>query len=252
MHAPSSRDARRLYGDLAWTWPIISPQEHYEGEAEAAHALLREHSREPGKTLLHLGCGGGHLDRTLKKHYEVTGVDASEAMLDLARQLNPEVTYVHGDMRRVRLGGTFDAVAVFDSIDYMLTKEDLRAAFVTAHEHLRPGGVFVTYAEETTERFRQNRAKVTVRSKGDVHIVFLENAFDPDPSDTMFENVFVYLIRRDGRLEVETDRHLSGLFPFRTWLDLLNEVGFEVRPATPRPGFSRGEGFPWFVGVKPG
>jgi SAM-dependent methyltransferase len=251
MDAVVPEDIRRLYGDLAWTWPILSPPEHYVGEAEEAHRNIREHIRREARTLLHLGSGGGHLDRTLKNHYRVTGVDVSESMLELARALNPEVTYARGDMRTVRMGKTYDAVAIFDSIDYMLSKEDLRAAFVTAHEHLRPGGIFLTYAEDTKERFQQNRSRVTVQSKGDVHVVFLENAFDPDPTDTMFENTFIYLIRKDGRLQVETDRHLSGLFPFQTWLDLLRDVGFEVRVVPPGPEPSSGNDVPWFACVRP-
>ncbi len=249
MSDPSA-DARRLYGDLAWTWPIISPPEEYEAEAEEAYRLLREHGGREPKTLLDLGCGGGHFDRTLQKHARLTGVDVSESMLGLARALNPEVTYVRGDMRSVRLGKTFDAVAIFDSIDYMLSEEDLRAAFLTAHAHLEPGGVFLTCAEETKEGFRQNRSKVTVRSKGGVHIAFLENAFDPDPADTTFENTFVYLIRRGGDLGIETDRHLCGLFPFQTWLSLLRDVGFEVRVVAPRSAPPGGNESPWLVCLK--
>jgi len=38
----------------------------------------------------------------------------------------------------------------------------------------------------------------------------------------------VYLIRRDGQLQIETDRHLGGLFPLDTWLSLLRDAGFRV------------------------
>jgi len=36
----------------------------------------------------------------------------------------------------------FDDVAIFDSIDCMLTEGDMRASFITALTHLKPGGVF--------------------------------------------------------------------------------------------------------------
>lgn len=248
MATAGSSDQQRLYDDLAWTWPIISPPADYVPEAERARELIQGHLRTRARTLLHLGCGGGHLDFTLKRHIDVTGVDVSEAMLSLARRLNPNVSYVAGDMRTVRLGRTFDAAAVFDSIDYMLTLEDLRAAFETAHAHLEVGGVFLTYAEQTTERFRQNETRVTSRSADGVDITFIENAFDPDPGDWTFENTFVYLIRRGGRLDIETDRHLSGLFPFQTWIDLLEETGFEVTTVGSDPGDE--EKIPWFVCVK--
>jgi hypothetical protein len=32
----------------------------------------------------------------------------------------------------------------------------------------------------------------------------------------------------DGSVEVHHDRHVEGLFPRRTWLDLLAGVGFEA------------------------
>ncbi len=238
----------RLYRDLAWTWPIISPHEDYVEEAETALRLMRAHARIPVRTLLHLGCGGGHLDWTLKRELEIVGVDRSEDMLALARSLNPEVRYEIGDMRAADLGKTFDAVAVFDSITYMRTLEDLRATFRTARRHLNEGGVFVTYAEETPNRFRQHRTRVTTSARGDVTITFVEHAFDPDPKDTVFETDFVFLIRRRGGLEVETDHHEGGLFPRETWLRALEEAKFDARVV--EPDSPEGDGIPWFVAVK--
>lgn len=240
-------DQGRLYGDLSWTWPIISPPDQYIEEAEKAIELIRAHARIPVKTLLHLGCGGGHLDRTLKRHVDVLGIDVSEDMLVLARAMNPGIRYRVGDMRSLRLEEAFDAVAAFDSITYMLSVDDLRAACRTAYRHLKVGGVFLTYAEETAERFRSNRTRVTTSSEGDVTITFVEHAFDSDPSDTIFETDFVYLIRRSGQLTIETDRHEGGLFPLETWLRLLQDVGFETETVTGPP---EEDAIPWFVGMK--
>jgi SAM-dependent methyltransferase len=217
-----------MYGDLAWTWPIISAPETYVQESEQFCALIRQHSRIEPQTLLNLGCGGGHNDHTLKRHFRVTGVDVSEAMLGLARRRNPEVSYLLGDMRTLRLGEVFDCVTAFDSLSYMLTEEDLGAAFQTAFSHLRPGGVFVTYQETNPATFEQNRVAHQAGTQGDVEIVFIENEYDPDPSDATVESTFVYLIRRGGRLQVEVDHHLGGIFPTETWLAGLRDAGFEV------------------------
>lgn len=251
LQVSSSNDKRRLYGDLAWTWPVISPPEDYIEEAGEFCRVIREHSEIDVKTLLDLGCGGGHNDYTLKKRFEVTGIDVSEAMLALARPLNPEVTYSLGDVRSVRLGKTFDAVIVADSINYMLALEDLRAAFVTAFIHLKPGGVFCTYAEETLERFQQNRTRCSTHSRADVEITFVENIYDPDPTDSTYETTFVFLIRCGGQLEIETDHHLCGIFGLETWLGLLRDVGFEVRQMQYTPSDWEGESCPMLVGIKP-
>ncbi len=244
---PPKFDARRMYADLAWIWPLMGQpkDEDYIEEAEQFMVAIREHSRIEAETLLDLGCGGGKNDYNLKKHFDITGVDVSEDMLAQAKRLNPEVEYVFGDMRTVRLGKTFDAVMIADSIDYMLTENDLRAAFVTASEHLKPGGVFCTYAEVTRERFRQNETKCSTYARGEIDIAFFENSYDPDPTDTTYEYACVWVIHRAGKLEIETDHHLGGIFPLQTWLDLLQKVGLEVKPIE-----SAWEA-PMFVCVKP-
>ena len=236
-HSPT---ASRLYDDLAWLWPIPTacmPRDpaHYRGEAASFRDAILGHATIPARTLLDLGCGGGHNDSHLKADFQVTGVDLSAGMLEHARRLNPEATYIQGDMRTVRLGQVFDAVIIADAIDYMLTEADLAAAFATAHAHLRPGGVFCTYAEYTRERFVQNRNKCWTRSQGDTECAFLENAYDPDARDTTFEATFACLIREQGRLRtalrpfgIETDRELLGLFALPTWRRLLAATGFEV------------------------
>jgi SAM-dependent methyltransferase len=224
----AQNDQRRLYEDLAWTWPIISPPEDYIPEGEYFARVMKEHAEGELKTLLHIGCGGGHNDYTLKRFFDVTGVDVSPEMLALAKRLNPDVHYLEGDMRTVRLGSEFDAVAILDSINYMLTEHDLRSAFETAFLHLRPGGVFLTYVEQTPESFRQNTTKHWTRKKGDVEISFIENSYDPDPADTTYDSVFVFLIREHGQLRIETDRHLGGIFAMDIWYGNLRKTGFEV------------------------
>jgi len=50
-----------MYGDLAWTWRIISPPEDYVTEAEEYGRVIIEYSNGKARKLLHLGCGGGHI-----------------------------------------------------------------------------------------------------------------------------------------------------------------------------------------------
>lgn len=212
--------------------------------------MVRKHSRIKVRTLLNIGCGGGHNDRTLKAHFAVTGVDLSKEMLALARRLNPDVEYHLGDMRTLRLHRRFDAVTIFDSIGYMRSLKDLRAAFKTAYVHLKPGGVFLTFAEETKESFRSNRTQSFTGSAKDADVTFVESQYDSDPADTVSETVFLYIIRKGGKFSVETDRHKFGLFSFQTWVDVLKVVGFEVVVIKGQTTSAWGETIPWFVCIK--
>lgn len=223
----SYKDIQRMYNDLAWTWPIISPPEEYVEEAEIIADAIKKYSKITARTLLNLGCGGGHEDFTLKKYFNITGVDLSENMLKLARELNPENYYLIGDFTSIRLKGRYDSV-IATSLMYMKTEEKLKSAFQTAHEHLSSGGVFILFVEKTLENFKQNDTFSSTHISGDIEIVYLENSYDPDPSDTTFELTLLYLIRRKGELKIEKDSHLCGLFSFDTWHELLYQIGFEV------------------------
>jgi len=242
-------DRPKLYHELAWLWPILSPPEDYVQEATIFANTIKKNSHRPPKTLLDLGCGGGHNDMTLKKHFLVTGVDLSGKMLALASKLNPEIEYIRGDMRNVRLGRKFDAVAIFDSINYMLSEDDLRRAFRTAYQHLNPGGVFITYLEETKESFTQGKAHSKKSRKDDVELTYIERLYDPIPEDKTYESTMVYLIRKGGELEVFVDRHILGIFRTREVIAILAESGFETMLLKFKiPGEDE---CPMLVGVKP-
>jgi len=217
--------------------------------------LLREHGSKEAKTLLHFGCGAGGHDYTFKTRFDVTGVDISEEMLELAAQINPEVTYLHGDMRTTEVGGSFDVVAIPDSIDYLSTQSDLEAAIGDGYQHLRPGGVLLIVAK-TREEFRENNFCYT-GAKGNIEITIFENNYIPKTNRSTYEATLVYLIRRDGQLSVHSDHHVLGLFSNAEWLALLQGAGFDVRQAGLDGIYDRfllGEGeYPMqvFVGIKP-
>lgn len=242
---------QRLYHDLAWLFPILTPAMDYVPESKAYTEMIRRHAHIPARTLLNLGCGAGHHDSAMKANFAITGVDISETMLEMARKLNPEIDYLHGDMRTLKLGRTFDVVTIFDSLAYMCTEADLRAAFATATRHLNPGGVFLSVLHETRETLVQNRTSFTTHRAGGVDLVFIENYYDPDPADTTYECTMVYLIRRNGLLSVETDLHVCGLFPLAAWEEQFAAAGLDLKTeAYVDEGFD-GRTYPVLIGIKP-
>jgi SAM-dependent methyltransferase len=173
-------------------------------------------------------------------------------MLKLAKELNPASEYIHGDMRSIRLGKTYDIVVALDSVNYMKTEEDLIDLFQTAYKHLNPGGVFLTVVEENSERFKQNRTISSTHSRGDTQITFIENSYDPNPDDNHFEMTFIYLVRDKGNLEIHTDSHIWGLFKMETWRRLLKKAGFSVQELKfAHSTFLEDEFLPMFVCLKP-
>ena len=122
-------------------------------------------------------------------------------MLDLARRLNPRVTYrdgrpARGALRTRRLTRLCSSTPWRICARRTICGRRSRRPF----SNLRPGGVFLTVVETTPERFRQNRTWTSVHTAGDTEVVLVENVYDPDRSDTTYEMTFLYLIRRDGGL----------------------------------------------------
>jgi len=222
----------RLYNDLAWLWPYWGGLDTYGDYCEHVNHMIQTYARICVRSVLNIGCGGGKNVFFLKNHYDVTGIDISRAMLAIAKELNPECEFLQGDMRSFSLGRTFDAVLMDDAIAYMTSRADLKSAFEIAFQHLNPGGVLIVGPDDTTESFRQNQTMVTPAT-GDsmpenLDVVFIDNYYDPDPSDDWIEGTLIFLIREDGKLRVETDHHIIGLFPLAVWRNTLTEVGFTI------------------------
>ena len=241
-------ETHRLYHDLAWLWPRFSPPEDYAADADHWRQALRQRLGPGRYSVLELGSGGGHTLSHLSADFDVTAVDLSPEMLALSQELNPDVPHHLGDMRTVRLGRTFDAVAVHDAVCYLLTEEDLRATFLTAREHLRPGGILLLTPDYLAESFSGPRVLHWICDKVEPHFTVIEYCHDPDDSDTTIESIFFFIIQGEEGLRIERDRHVTGLFPSATWLSMLNDAGFDADLIT-LPGYEGGYGGHLFVGV---
>lgn len=98
----------------------------------------------PGGHLLDLGCGSGRpvAAYLIQQRRRVTGVDASEPLIELCRQRFPEQTWRVADMRGLDLGQTFDGLIAWHS-SFHLTRPDQRALFAVYARHVAPGGALM-------------------------------------------------------------------------------------------------------------
>jgi ubiquinone/menaquinone biosynthesis C-methylase UbiE len=217
----------KAYQDLAWTEDWLANSAGYEDEVAVYVKLLQQYSAKPPRTLLHLGSGAGNHDVIFKRHFTVTGVDLSLGMLNRARNRHPDIEYIEGDMRTLRLNRKFDVVAIPDSIDYMVTMDDLQQAIQNAVEHLNSGGVLLVVGK-TKETFQNNNFAYSAEKNG-VHVTLFENNYINLFRPYTYEATLIYLIRQKGELAIYTDHHLLGLFPHATWKKVFTNVGLTMR-----------------------
>ena len=133
-------------------YDLLYSDKNYEVEVDFVDGLLKKYC-ESARTILELGCGtGGHASYLSQRGYDITGVDLSDEMLDIARQKQQSSTdavcgstsFALGDIRTVFFNRTFDAIiSLFHVVSYQTTNDDLLATFNNVKRHLSPGGVFV-------------------------------------------------------------------------------------------------------------
>lgn len=97
----------------------------------------------PG-SVLDLGCGTGNpiLKYLLSHGLNVTGVDASSQMLEIAKANFPSTEFILQDMRQLALNNKFDAIIAWDSF-FHLPASDQPAMFEIFAKHLNPNGVLL-------------------------------------------------------------------------------------------------------------
>ena len=121
------------------------------GEAEADLSMLQQFAVRCGSPILELGCGTGRVLLPLvRQGYQVTGIDASPAMLDIARHkvaaedLAGRATLVQQEMLELDLGGRFNlAFAAINTFMHLTATDDQLAALARIYRHLNPGGLLV-------------------------------------------------------------------------------------------------------------
>ena len=158
------------FSALASVYDVIMQDVPYAAWVDFALAGARARGWSGGR-VLELGCGTGNATVLLVRHgLEVVGVDASPAMLAVARQKLPETELVVGDAREVALPGRFGlALAVFDVVNNLLDDGDLATVARRVHRHLLPGGVWAFDANTAAGLTEPWAAEVVEGWAGGVH-----------------------------------------------------------------------------------
>ncbi len=122
--------------------------DRYWGERSISFLpLVREHllSLVPfGVRILDLCCGTGQVAAILQGDgFSVTGVDASNSMLRMARKRVPKEAFIHCDVRCFRQENSFNgAICLYDSLNHIMSIDDLKAVFCNVLHSLVRGGRF--------------------------------------------------------------------------------------------------------------
>jgi trans-aconitate methyltransferase len=113
------------------------------------HAFVFEYGKKlislldphPGETILDLGCGTGHLTKTIAgSGARVVGLDSSPDMINVARATYPDLEFLLADAANFSLPATFDAVFSNATLHWVIEAEQAIRCIATS---LKNRGRFV-------------------------------------------------------------------------------------------------------------
>lgn len=128
----------RLWGARARDWAEVQ-----EGQCAAAyHAVLAHAGVGPGTRHLDVGCGAGMAAAlSAARGATVSGIDAAEALLEIARERTPAGDFRQGDLEALPFDDdAFDLVTGFNAFQYA---GDAARALREAGRVTRQGGMIV-------------------------------------------------------------------------------------------------------------
>lgn len=180
----------------------------------------------PEAHITELGCGTGIMTgRLADDSFVMTGIDLSKEMLEVARSKETNATYLHMDMRELKLPEKQDAIiSICDSVNYLLTNEDLYRTMKAARDNLKPNGIFAF--DLKTEYFFINELdnKVFRENLGDFSYVW-KNHYDEEEHIHTYYLEFKQKNNKTGGVQKEI--HKQRAFFAGDIIDAAKRAGFK-------------------------
>jgi SAM-dependent methyltransferase len=208
----------KMYSD---SYDLLYEEKDYNGECIQIEQIIRDYSKIPVHSILDLGCGtGNHSLRFAERGYEVTGVDRSNEMLDIARtkanQKKIHCDFYQSDIREFDNHKKYDAVIMmFAVLGYQQENADVLAALKTVSKHLKKGGVFICDVWYGPAVLNQKPGeRVRVIETGDTKIIRISSGVLDTFRHLVKVHFHLWTIKGDRVLaETQEDHEMRFFFP---------------------------------------
>ena len=226
-----------VFNQYAEYYNLLYKDKNYKTEVDYIDGLIKKY-RKNAETILDLGCGTGRHDFLLAEiGYDITGVDFSETMLEIARRQSEssagglKINFTNGDVRQIRLNLKFDVVtSLFHVISYQTTNSDIISAFKTAFEHLNSEGLFLFdcwYGPAVLDEKPETRIKRMENEKISV-IRIAESELLPNENIVNVNYTVIVKNKQTGAVEEIKETHRMR-YLFRPEIEyLLGQAGFVI------------------------
>ncbi len=161
---------------------FMSKYVNYAGWVNYVRRIFRYYGCRP-RLILDLACGSGVPTLLLAREgYRLIAVDRSEAMLEvLAAKVNDfDIRLIQSDIRDFTVPEPVDAaICLYDSLNYLLTADDLTNCFRAVFHSLKTDGAFVFDLNTVHGLATYWGDRQSVRDVEDIHSVW-DTSYDPE------------------------------------------------------------------------
>ena len=184
-----------------------------------------------GRRVLDLGCGTGSLTELLaQKGYDMIGVDCSEDMLEIAQEKRiasgHDILYLLQDMREFELYGTVrGVVSICDSMNYIMSAEELLEVFRLVNNYLDPGGIFL-FDMNTVYKYRELLGDATIAENREDCSFIWENTWYEEEQANEYD-LTIFERAESGLFRKYTETHFQRAYEIGEVKRLLQEAGME-------------------------
>lgn len=180
------------------------------------------------ESILELACGTGEMSLRLSDAADLTCLDISESMLQIAsekaRKAYLKATHVAADMTSLELGRKFDVVVSFlDGYNYLTKEDDLLKSFSSVYEHLTEGGRFF-FDMSSMHKLKDVIGDATYYETHDDFDYVWDNYYDEDRDVLDFD--FIIYKMDNGKYEKLVESHSQRAYEPKIVTELMKKAGF--------------------------
>lgn len=218
------------YESFARVYDMFMDNIPYKEWCNYLTGLLKEYEVDDG-LVLELGCGTGNATRLLSDAgYDMIGVDNAPDMLEIALEKKEEegqdILYLCQDMREFELYGTIRAVvSVCDSMNYIMSEEDLRQVFSLVNNYLDPGGIFI-FDMNTRYKYEELLGDNSFCETREDSSFIWENYYDPEEQVNQYD-LTLFIKEEDDLFRRYEETHFQRAYEIENVRKLIEEAGMK-------------------------